>query len=462
MVTLFGYTRQARNGFFSICEYPAGCRSAQKGFRLKYSAALRVSFSRSAGARLVGRGLAGLCAIAVSACSFVPRDTPTAESIRGDATVSATYDQQFRYAVVNLSESLLPVLNDSVVSSQSLGRLPPGPSSSRKMGIEPGDIVSVTVFEAAAGGLFGQGDPAAKSGSSATIPNQQVSASGDINVPFAGAVHVAGMTPEGVSSLLASRLAKRALDPQVVVSIVERRSNLVSVLGDVGTPTRFAVDPGGIDILGAIARSGGTRSQGYETLVTLQRGGREYRTMLGAIVHSPSQNVQLAGGDVVFLSHEPQFVTIFGALSEASGGQQNTRRVSFEGDGMTMSEALAKVNGLSDVRADPAKVFLFRYEKASTLRRLGVDTAPFRSEEVPTVYAINLREAEGLFLANHLALQRRDVIVAADATYTDVTKLAVLMNTVVVPPVQAAASMVSAINISSTTSTVSASGVVVK
>jgi polysaccharide biosynthesis/export protein len=414
--------------------------------------------------RVLLRGVSGFCLFGLAACGFVPRDTPTAETIRGDAIVAGGNAAHFRYALVDLNDALLKILNDSAFTAASLGHLPAGPSATRSFSISPGDILAITVFESASGGIFNQQQSdqgAARTGATSTIPNQQVNANGDITVPFAGQVHVAGLTPEKASVLLESRLAKRALEPQVIVSVTERRSGLVSVLGDVSTPTRFAIDPGGITLLEAIARSGGTRGQGYETIVVLQRGGREYRSMLSSVVHNPSQNVQLAGGDVIFLSKEPQFVTIFGALSEASGGQQNTKRVSFDGDVMSMSEALAKVNGLSDVRADPSKVFILRSVSKSALRRMGVDVSPFASEMVPTVFSINLKQTEGLFVANHLAMQNRDVIVAVDATYTDVTKLVTLFDSAIVQPTNTAATVVTAVNTTPVTS-VTTTGLVVK
>jgi polysaccharide export outer membrane protein len=405
---------------------------------VSFKAATSAKASTFARSRGFFRVFAAASTVSLASCAAVPRDAPQADTIRQQASITAEGTRRLPYALVYVNDSLVEPLNRSVMSDLALTRLPPGPSATHNLTIAPGDILSITVFEGATGGVFGsQPDAANRSGgATSTIPNQQVDAAGYINVPFVGSVHVGGLTAKAISEMLAKDLAKRALEPQVVVTVSERRSNMVSVLGDVATPTRFALDPGGITLLEAIARSGGTRNQSYDTIVHVQRGGRDYRTYLSAVVHTPSQNVRLASGDVVFLTHEPRFVTIFGATNEIANNRES-KRVDFQGDTMTMSEALARLNGLSDVRADPAQVFLLRQVPSSFLSQIGVDGSHFGSY-APAVFAMNFREAEGLFAANHLSLQDRDIIVVADSTFTDLTKLARLTNDTLQTPVQTA------------------------
>ncbi|MCW2318645.1 polysaccharide export outer membrane protein [Rhodoblastus acidophilus] len=374
---------------------------------------------------------AAVAPLAFASCASVPRDAPTGEAIRNAATMTAPTnggESQFQYALVDLTQSLLDSVNASTATANSaLSQLPRGPSPSRDVAIAPADVVTVTVFEAASGGIFGQGDATSRAGTSTNLPVQQVDSAGYISVPYGGNIHIAGLTAKSAGARIARSLAKRAIEPQVVVSMTERRGNAVSVLGDVNLPARFPLDPGGITILAAMARSGGMRGQSFDTVVTLQRGGRDHRALLSAIVNNPSQNVQLASGDVVFLSHESRFVTVFGATTDQSSGI-SSHRLTFESDFMSMSEALAKVNGLSDVRADPQSVFLLRQERAANLRKMGVDTSRFDGEFIPTVYAINLNTAEGLFVSNHVAMRDRDLIVAADSPWADLTKVFKLAN----------------------------------
>jgi polysaccharide export outer membrane protein len=72
------------------------------------------------------------------------------------------------------------------------------------------------------------------------------------------------------------------------------------------------LDPGGIRVLSAIARAGGPRNPAYETIVTIQRGGRTTQSSLSAIIRNPSQNVALMPGDVVFVSREQKIFLALG------------------------------------------------------------------------------------------------------------------------------------------------------
>ncbi len=52
-------------------------------------------------------------------------------------------------------------------------------------------------------------------------------------------------------------MQSRAIEPQAVVTISDRRGNDVSIIGEVNNPARISMDPGGLQVLGAIARAGG-------------------------------------------------------------------------------------------------------------------------------------------------------------------------------------------------------------
>lgn len=372
----------------------------------------------------------------LAACADVPRNSPSGEEIAGHAAAISPDAAAFKYALVKVGDREATALSQST-SEGSLLALPRGGAQMAALQIYAGDIIAITIYEAnsdaASHALFASGDASQRSGSGATLPSQQVDASGAIVVPFVGSVHVAGLTPSQAASMIGGRLAQRALEPQVVVSFVERRSDAVSVLGDVVSPIHFSIDPGGVTLLEAIARSGGAKSQSFETEVALRRAGQVYRANLGDVLNQRARDTALVGGDVVFLVHNPRFVTVFGATSDASGNSNITHRVTFETDTMTLSEALGKVNGLSDVRADPRQVYILRNEDASTLRRLGVDVATFNSNSIPTALSVNLAQAEGLFVATHLRLRSQDVIVAADAQIVDIYKLFTVVDAVTQP-----------------------------
>ncbi len=83
-----------------------------------------------------------------------------------------------------------------------------------------GDVISVSIFEAAAGGLFIPAEASVRPGNFVTLPNQPVDTRGNISVPYAGLVAAAGKTPADVEKEVVDRIKNRAIEPQVVVALV--------------------------------------------------------------------------------------------------------------------------------------------------------------------------------------------------------------------------------------------------
>ena len=380
-------------------------------------------------------------AIGLASCVEVPRDAPKGDDVRGAAFVSVDpMGERVAYALVKLSPSMMPTVNANVALSAAASALA---GLSRHAGtpdsapIRVGDIIAITIFETQAGGLFLPQEAGSRSGNYVALPNQQVDAGGFVTVPYAGNVKVEGLSPKQVSSTIARSLKSRAIEPQVVVAVAERRGNQVSVLGEVNQPSRFAIDPGGVKLSGAIAHAGGPKFPDYDTDFTLERAGSRYNARLNAIFQNPRLDVQLQGQDVVYLAHDPNFVMVFGATLDPTL-TSITRRVTFESSRMNLAEAVAKAGGLNTARADPASVFVFRKEPKTTLHSLGVDTSPYGTDMVPTVYSVDFATADGVFLSDALQLRNHDIIVVSEARYTDYTKIFALINQVATVPTQAA------------------------
>ena len=117
--------------------------------------------------------------------------------------------------------------------------------------------MSVTIFEAAAGGLFIPAEAGVRPGNFITLPSQEVDNNGNISVPYAGNIQAKGRTPVEVQQAIVDALKNRAIEPQAVVSLATQRTSLVTVLGDVTRPQVLNAVPAGERILDSIARAGG-------------------------------------------------------------------------------------------------------------------------------------------------------------------------------------------------------------
>ena len=74
-------------------------------------------------------------------------------------------------------------------------------------------------------------------GNFVTLPNQPIDTKGFISVPYAGRVPAAGKTPLQVEQEIVDQIKNRAIDPQVVVSLVTQNTSLITVIGEVNNAT---------------------------------------------------------------------------------------------------------------------------------------------------------------------------------------------------------------------------------
>src|SRR4029078_5999640 len=114
---------------------------------------------------------------------------------------------------------------------------------------------------------------------------------GKFTAPPPGAIRAGGRTPAQVQQAVVDALKNRAIEPQVVVSTVDQRTSLITVLGDVGRPCRLAATAGGERLLDVISRAGGAASPGPDEWVILERKGRRGIAPFGALVTEPGNNI---------------------------------------------------------------------------------------------------------------------------------------------------------------------------
>ena len=85
---------------------------------------------------------------------------------------------------------------------------------------------------------------------SVTIPDQVVGADGGISVPFAGRVPVAGRSTVDVQHEIEQRLAQKAIEPQVIVTITKSVTYAATVSGEVVAGARVPLSLNGDRLLG--------------------------------------------------------------------------------------------------------------------------------------------------------------------------------------------------------------------
>ena len=292
-----------------------------------------------------------------------------------------------------------------------------------------GDVVSTTIFEAAAGGLFIPAEASVRPGNFVTLPNQPVDTKGFISIPYAGLVPAAGKTPSQVEREIVDRIKNRAIEPQAVVALVTANSSLITVIGEInstftGSPTgRLPANPAGERLIDVITRAGGIRDQMQDLWVVLDRQGRRGTVPFGSLIYEPGNNIWAWPGDTLYVYREPQSYLVFGATGVqgqfgfTGGNGSSAWRV-------TLAEGVAAGAGLLDLSADPGSVFLYRREPRELAERLGVDCSKIDGPSVPVVYSVSFVDPAGYFLAQQVQLHNKDIIFAANAQALEVTKFA--------------------------------------
>jgi protein involved in polysaccharide export with SLBB domain len=131
----------------------------------------------------------------------------------------------------------------------------------------------------------------------------RVATDGTVDYPLAGRVMVAGLRTGEIQQLIVGKLKDKYLkDPQVVVTVKDRNSQKIAVLGQVTKPGQVPYYPN-MTIVDAIASAGGFTGIAAKNSVNLRReaGGKiEMHTYpVADISEGRSPNVMVLPGDVL-------------------------------------------------------------------------------------------------------------------------------------------------------------------
>ena len=95
----------------------------------------------------------------------------------------------------------------------------------------------------------------------------------------------------------------------------------------------------------------------------LTRRNHTVSVAYNAILNNPEENIYVWPGDVITVVRDPQTFTVFGATGRSE-------KAAFDTAGITLEEGIARAGGLLDNRADPAGVFLLRFEPTALAAEL--------------------------------------------------------------------------------------------
>jgi polysaccharide export outer membrane protein len=378
---------------------------------------------------LLSRLIAATLMLPLSACGggvFFGADGPSTGRIMRAGQANA-----YGAVLLDVDERIATKLDDASRPASFADVLGEGQPYGTMIGA--GDTLQITIYEAPPAVLFGAG--ALDTGSLAAgaqqrasaLPTLQVSSAGTIDVPFAGTIRAAGRTPEEVSRAIIGRLAGKAHSPQVVVNIAENPTSAVTIVGEVTKSTRMPLTPKGERLLDALAASGGSREAVDKVSVQITRGNSVVGMPLESVIRDPRQNVFLRPGDIVTAYFQSRSFTVLGAAGK-------NEEVKFEAQGITLAQALGRIGGIRDDRANPHGVFIFRFEEPAMVDPVKAASVRRTPEgKIPVIYRIDLRDPVTFFAAQHFMMRDHDVVFVTSAPSADLQKFVNIIGAAVYP-----------------------------
>lgn len=192
---------------------------------------------------------------------------------------------------------------------------------------------------------------------------------GTVQVPLAGPVKVAGLSPaEAAHAVEAALRAKQILvDPHVTFTILKATSQQVSVLGEVHKPGIFPIESNST-LLELLAQAGGETEQGADTVFVLRAGSdgamRRLAVNLQGLADTgttpEAAEFTMKGGDQVYVPRAAQ-VFITGEVREPGRLRIHP--------GMTVLEVLAHAGGVTEM-GSTRRIVIRREERDGRYREL--------------------------------------------------------------------------------------------
>lgn len=223
----------------------------------------------------------------------------------------------------------------------------------------------------------------------------RVADDGTIDLPLVGVVRVSGTSLGTLRANLATSFSKYVTNPKVSIQLVSSQNQLVSVLGDVNTPSVQELT-GPLTLLSAITRAGGAKPDaGPQVIVTREArwgilpipgaafgtGGTFSRATLSlddlVAEKTPENNILLKPGDVVSIP-KGSIVYVIGDVHKAGGFPLRSS------GSLSVIEALALAEGLTpNAKSQKAKILRPSSVKGEKREEIPVDVSQVLAGKSP-------------------------------------------------------------------------------
>jgi polysaccharide export outer membrane protein len=340
-------------------------------------------------------------------CATLPSSGPTGRQI--EKSLTAPKDGSPIQLVQINTVADLPNGGRSKGPSALMPELAPPPTDM----VGPGDVLDINIYEAGVT-LFAGASNAANGAASPGVqvqklPPTRVNDLGDITIPYAGTLHVAGLTIGEVEAMVRNSLQRLSQNPQILITLDQAITNTIIVGGEVAKPGRLILQTNRETLSDVVALAGGYRGNAKDLTLRIMRSGKSVDIRMNDLVDNPALDVRAYPGDRMTLLNDPRTYSVLGAPGRVE-------QVPFSRSTVSLAEAIANAGGVNPGVGNPAAIFVFRYVRDE------------QSNEVPVVYHLNMMKAGSYFVAQRFAMQDKDVLYFGNAAANQPSKLIQLIS----------------------------------
>jgi polysaccharide export outer membrane protein len=248
-----------------------------------------------------------------------------------------------------------------------------------------------------------------------------VAPDGTVVLPYAGSVHLDGLTLDQTERKITDRLTQLGMfqQPSVTIELTAMPQGQVLVTGAIGEPKAIVWPNQGLTLADAISQSlgNGTAVLGQEdnssdhaiAKVSVLRGSAPSAELPVSI--ALEREIPLRPGDRVVIRKSPAVrVTVLGP------GMQTSGVIDFE-HRPTLSEVLARSSGLNPNAANGHAVFVLRERPGAK----------------PQLFDFAWNKGEGVVAAHRFAMQSADLVYVAEAPIVSVQRVINILFQAAVP-----------------------------
>lgn len=344
----------------------------------------------------------------LAGCATLPSSGPTGRELQ--ASISKPENKPIIKLVPIETIADVPQASAGASPVSMLPDLAPPPTDM----IGPGDVLDINIYEAGVTLFSGAGG----AGSQITVnpgvqaqklPPTRVDDLGDITIPYAGKLHVAGLRISEAEAMIRRSLGRLSQNPQVLITLSQAITNSVIVGGEVAKPGRLVLQTNRETLSDVIALAGGYRGNAKDLTLRVIRGTESVDVRVNDLVGNPGMDVRAYPGDRLMLINNPRSFSVLGASGRVE-------QIPFSGSTVSLAEAVASAGGVNPNLGDPAAIFLLRYAQDG------------QGNEVPTVYHLNMMNVGSYFLAQRFVMRDKDVLYFGNAAANQPSKVIQLVS----------------------------------